>query len=249
MTPIRSIRDAEELSAYLDNQLPVADRSRLEARLASETQLNDILKDLQEARALLKKTPLQRVPRNFYLTAKMAGVRPPMPRSLPVFRMASVAAAIILFLSYAGNLINPIAAAPSLAQAPLGLGGGCDPNIAANCGESLGAFDRSSGFGGGPKQEYALATPGVLSVAPSFQVTPPPESTETAGRKMTELPTEIAAMPVEPVQQSQLTTDQAKTTRPWLFDLRITLVVLFVVFAAITLVIRQTTIARWQKRS
>ena len=249
MTPIRSIRDAEELSAYLDNQLPVADLARLETRLASEPPLKEILKDLQEARALLKKTPMQRVPRNFYLTAKMAGVRPPMPRSLPVFRLASVAAAIILFLSFAGNLINPIAAAPSMVQAPLGLGGGCDPSIATNCGERMGAFERGSGFGGGPKENYDIAGPGVLSAASGFLGTPTPEVTDSSGMKTVEQPTEIAAMPVEPVPESQVAADQTKTSQPWVNDLRFMMITLFVVFGVIALVIRQSTIARWQKRS
>ena len=82
MTP-PSFRDIETLTAYLDGQLDSAHRQRLESRLGSEPELKATLDALRESRAVLRRLPQRRAPRNFTLTPKMAGIKPPLPRSYP----------------------------------------------------------------------------------------------------------------------------------------------------------------------
>lgn len=127
MSPSPSFRDVELLSAYLDGQLSQADSARLEARIKTETELRTVYDDLRRSRALLRKLPARRAPRNFRLTPEMAGIRPPLPRFFPVFRLASALAAILLFFSYAINLSVSTTAASTRAAAPasaFAVGGG-----------------------------------------------------------------------------------------------------------------------------
>lgn len=115
-----SFRDIELLSSYLDMQLSKADSARLEARLKTDPQLRSAYEDLRQARTLLGKLPARRAPRNFTLTPRMAGIKPPLPAVFPFFRLASVFALIALFVGYAIDLSVPAtigihAAAPALA--------------------------------------------------------------------------------------------------------------------------------------
>ncbi len=123
-----SFRDAELISAYLDGQLSPSQKTALEARLKTEPQLREILVELGQARTLLRKLPARRAPRNFTLSPKMAGVRPPLPASFPIFRFASALAAILFFFAFAANLSGPaLATFAAVAPAPiLGRGGGGD---------------------------------------------------------------------------------------------------------------------------
>ncbi len=134
-----SFRDLEHLSAYLDGQLAQAERTCLDTRLAADPNLSAALDELRAARAILRRTPPRRAPRNFTLTPKMAGIRPPVPRAVPVFRFASAITTLVLFLSFAGNLLGSftMAAAPKAAESP-GLGGG---------------------YGGGPAENVSVPAP------------------------------------------------------------------------------------------
>jgi anti-sigma factor RsiW len=126
MTTI-NFRDIEQLSAYLDGELSQAEKTRLESRLASDRELASALADLRQTRSILRRMPKRRAPRNFMLTPKMAGIRPPVPRAVPALSWAS-AVAVLLFVCTAGfNLLGKIsfgAAAPMMASAPQGMGGG-----------------------------------------------------------------------------------------------------------------------------
>lgn len=119
-----SFHDIELLSAHLDGQLSQVDAARLEARLKSDPDLRAVYDDLRQSRAVLRKLPARRAPRNFTLTPKMAGVRPPLPRAFPVFRLASVLAAILFFFSYAINLSVPAVASIQAAGPQAGGRGG-----------------------------------------------------------------------------------------------------------------------------
>ncbi len=123
-----SFRDVEQLNAYLDGELDATQRRRLESRLGSDPELKSILDELREARMVLRRLPQRRAPRNFTLTPKMAGVKPPLPRAYPVFRYASAFAAILLFLSYASNFLPrfsmPMGAAAPAMEMQTGIGGG-----------------------------------------------------------------------------------------------------------------------------
>jgi anti-sigma factor RsiW len=111
-------RDLELLSSYLDGELSTSDSTRLEARLKTDPQLVSVLDDLRAARSLLRKLPKRRAPRNFTLTRRMVGLNPPLPRSYPAFRFATVVATLLFFFTFGINAL-----APQLAQ-PIGVGGG-----------------------------------------------------------------------------------------------------------------------------
>ncbi len=151
-----SFHDAERLSAYLDGQLSQAERTRLEKCLSSEAELAAALADLRQARALLRRTPQRRAPRNFTLTPRMAGIKPPVPRLVPALSWASAVAALAFLFTLGTNLVGRLSfgiAAPMMAAAPRGIGGGA-PDTA-----------EAYGIGGGP-----TATP--LPMAMNAQETP-----------------------------------------------------------------------------
>jgi anti-sigma factor RsiW len=123
-----TFRDIEQLSAFLDGQLSSAEKTRLESRLAANPELGVALDDLRQARAILRRTPQRRAPRNFTLTPRMAGIRPPVPRAVPAFSWASAIAMLLFVCTLGTNLLGQFsfgAAAPMMAAAPeYGIGGG-----------------------------------------------------------------------------------------------------------------------------
>ena len=119
--------DMENLSAYLDGQLSQSERTRLEMRLQAEPDLAAALEELRQTRALLKHIPPRRAPRNFTLTPGMAGIQPPIPRLVPVFSWASAVAMLLFIFTLGTSLVGQLSintAAPMLAAAPSGFGGG-----------------------------------------------------------------------------------------------------------------------------
>jgi hypothetical protein len=121
-----SSRDLQSLSAYLDSQLSRAEAARLEARLASEPDLAQALQALRHTRALLRRTPRRRIPRNFLLNSRMVGIRPPIPRLVPALSWASAVAAALFLITLGSSLIVPLsqsAPAPMMAAAPLAVAG------------------------------------------------------------------------------------------------------------------------------
>jgi len=149
-----SFRDIKQLSAYLDGELSQAERARLESRIARDAGLSAALDELRTTRALLRHMPRRGAPHSFTLTPKMAGLRPPLPRAVPVLRFASVVAALLLFVSFAGNLLGPITMA---AQAP------APQELAPAYG---------GGVGGGP----AETAPEVTDKGLVFEATSTPEA-------------------------------------------------------------------------
>ncbi len=122
-------RDIELLSSYLDGQLSSAEAARLETRLRTDPEMRSVLQDLRGARSLLRQLPMRKAPRNFTLTPKMVGKNPPLPRSYPVFRFSATLATIMLFFTYALNVLGPqLAAQP----AAFGMGGGGAPDTFAS---------------------------------------------------------------------------------------------------------------------
>jgi hypothetical protein len=99
-----SIRDYEQLSAYLDGQLSIAEKRRLEARLNEQPELRSALEELGETRSLLRMAPRKRAPRNFTLTPSMVRESQPQRRSLlnmfPALSFASALAALALVFSF-----------------------------------------------------------------------------------------------------------------------------------------------------
>ena len=119
--------DLELLSSYLDGQLSLSDSARLESRLKSDGRLVSALDDLRAARTLLRQLPKRRAPRNFTLTRKMVGLKPPLPRTYPVFKFTTAFAAFLFFISVFATRTSQLAAsAPAPASYGIGSGGGAD---------------------------------------------------------------------------------------------------------------------------
>ncbi len=169
-----NFRDVELLSAYLDGRLNPSDAAHLEARLASDANLKATLEDLRHTRGVLRRLPQRRAPRNFRLTPKMAGIKPPEPRAYPAFRFATALAAFLFLASVAVNAITPIAA-PRLAAAPaapLGMGGG---------GGYGGGPSESQPVGGGSGQLTEAPAATQAAAAPFAAVMPTPTAEGTMG--------------------------------------------------------------------
>ncbi len=126
-------RDIQRVSAYLDGQLSRSEKERLERRLKSDPALVAALEDLRQTRLLLRRTPQRRAPRNFTLTPRMAGVRPPVPRLVPAFSWASAVAMLLFIFTLGSSLLGGLslaAQAPMQAAAPNAYGGGGLPPAA-----------------------------------------------------------------------------------------------------------------------
>lgn len=166
-----SFRDVEQLSAYLDGQLSQAESARLRSRVEADPELAAALGDLREARSILRRTPQRRAPRNFTLTPKMAGIRPPVPRAVPALSWASVAAVIMFVFTLGGNLLGQFtfgAAAPMMASAPEANGVG-------------------GGYGGGPAATEAPLQEDMaqLTATPEMYALTAPEPTPEPGMRLT----------------------------------------------------------------
>ena len=119
-----SMRDYENLSAYLDGQLSNSEKLRLEARMLANPELRSVLDEMSRTRALLRSAPRRRAPRNFTLSPAQAGLRA-KPRSFfdffPVLSFTSALAILALVFSLMlGPGGTPLSPVPELAApAPL----------------------------------------------------------------------------------------------------------------------------------
>src|SRR5690349_20667774 len=160
---MNGFHDIEQLSAYLDGQLSPSDSARLESRLQSDPELASAYDDLRATRGILRKLPSRRAPRNFTLTRKMAGLKPPLPRTYFTFRFATAFATILFAFTVAVNNIAPrIAYNPALLNYGSG-GGGC-----------------TGGCGGGPDTVYQ---------APLSEAAPAATEESSAAAQMAPAPT------------------------------------------------------------
>jgi hypothetical protein len=150
---MKKFREIEQLSAYLDGQLSTSALARMETRLNSDPELASVLNDLRATRSILRKLPKRKAPRNFTLTRQMVGLKPPLPRTYPVFRFATAFASLMLMLSLTVNAMSPY--------------------VSFNLGNSMYGF----GYGGGSDMEMAAAeqpaaaedSAPMMELAPSMQ--------------------------------------------------------------------------------
>ena len=178
-----SFRDVEQLSASLDGQLSQAEKTRLEARIQLDPALSAALVDLRQARAILRRTPKRRLPRNFTLTPKMAGIRPPVPRLVPAFSWASAVAMLLFVCTLGTNLLGRLsfgAAAPLMAAAPSGMGGGVGGGPAAT---QPPAGMETLPLGTPTPEMLALLTPEATQV-PDARTIQPQVTSKTPSRPM-----------------------------------------------------------------
>ncbi len=104
-TPDVSERDIEQLSAYIDEQLPPEERAALEERLREDAALRAELDAMQRTVSLIRALEPMRAPRDFTLsTQDVAGIEqeePPQRIVRPAFRsgwIVGLAAAIVVVL-------------------------------------------------------------------------------------------------------------------------------------------------------
>lgn len=119
-----NFRDIEKLSAYLDGQLKESEAARVETLLKTNPELASLLEELRQSQAILRRLPQRRAPRNFTLTPKMVGQKPPLPRAYPIFRFATAMATFLLVFSFAANFLSPSLSMIASNPMAYGIGGG-----------------------------------------------------------------------------------------------------------------------------
>lgn len=243
-----SFRDVEKLSAYLDGQLKPSEKARLESRLQSDPELASILKELRQARGLLRQLPQRRAPRNFTLTPKMVGQKPPLPRTYPAFRFASALATLLLFLTFATNFMAP-RLQPVAAPVPYGMGGGggADPELESQLVATAEAAQ--------PAQEMPAAE------APSVPGTPTPAATEAlpstedqARVEPTLGPSEKSGVQVEPTGDTfaqQVPAEEPDRTPAPLISapVQLGLAIIAVLSALVAFLLRNAAIRQWRAKT
>ena len=175
-------RHMQQLSAYLDGQLPAWQTARLEKRLGTDADLRAEYETLLYNRSLLRGLPSRRVPRNFTLTPDM--VRAPR-RQLPLFlvptlRFSSSAAALVLVLTFvlelAGGLAPRMAmtAQEAMPQAVMEMAADAPQTEATPMillwnpqppGMGGGMDTLAEGMGGGPSSEPAMDSALTMEMA------------------------------------------------------------------------------------
>jgi anti-sigma factor RsiW len=113
-------RDWTALSAYLDGQLSLREKKRLERRLEGNPALKAGLEELRRTREVLRQQPRLRAPRHFTLTPEMAGMKLPH-RAYPAVRLAAVLASVLFVVVFLGDvlLIRGTSSVPQTASAPV----------------------------------------------------------------------------------------------------------------------------------
>jgi anti-sigma factor RsiW len=206
-----NFRDVELLSAYLDGELPQAESARLETRLKTDPQLRTVFDELSQSRALLRKLPARRAPRNFMLTPKMAGVKPPVPRAFPLFRFASALAAILFFFSFTLNLTVPMLSGLGGASAPMpayGIGGGEPAQEAAPAAPPAAAVQEAPAATEAPAALAPAAPAPTMAAQDAYGLTPTPETMRTLAAAETETPAPTEAASAGPAQSKMSPTEE-----------------------------------------
>jgi len=233
-------RDIELLSAYLDGELKPSDLNKLEARLKLDPELAPVLNDLRATRTLLRKLPSRKAPRNFTLTRQMAGLNPPLPRTYPIFRLATVVATLLFFLSFGINTFGTQMASQSM----FGIGGG---------------------GGGGEVESYAAEAPAMEApaapaepAAPSADSALAPQTTEVPpseeAARIVETPSEkngegenVAGQGQPPAPEEALQSSEMQNPPPLVSSVwQIGLAVAAVIGALLMGLLRQLSARRWK---
>ena len=230
-----NFRDVELLSSYLDGQTSPSDSTRLNTRLQTDLGLASALDALRESRSLLRRLPHRRAPRNFLLTPKMVGRRPPLPRSYPVFRFATALATILFALSFLN--LHPItfgASAP--ASAAYGMGGAAtqppatQPPVMA------------------PATQPPVPQPTIVELVPAATQPPAPQAT----MESVVLPTATLEPAADQNRSAQETTSPKNAgepaPRPLLSTWQIGFAIVALLGAASMLVIQRLAARKWRAK-
>jgi hypothetical protein len=243
-----NFRDVELLSAYLDGRLNPSEAARLEARLSADTNLKSSLDDLRQTRALLRQLPQRRAPRNFRLTPKMAGIRPPAPRAYPAFRLATGLVALLFVAAVGLNAVVPFAASRLAAPtAPQGYGMGGGGGGAGGSGQEESQLAGQTEAP--PQAPLAAAMPtmtaeGTMSIEAATEA--PAQAQDTGPAEATEEAANKSALAQPPGAQ------EAASAQPVPVGLIIVLGVATLVFAAVAWLLRsrndQRIRGRWNQK-
>lgn len=90
-----SKKDWELLSAYVDGELQGKNLKYVEDRLKTDARLQHALEDMQQMKSAMAQVRHVRAPRNFTITAEMAGQKPRERQMYMAFRFASVLASVL----------------------------------------------------------------------------------------------------------------------------------------------------------
>jgi anti-sigma factor RsiW len=261
MNQTSSFRDVEKLSAYLDGQLKPSEVARLESRLQSDPELASVLNELRQVRGLLHRLPQRRAPRNFTLTPKMVGQKPPMPRTYPVFRFATVLATLLLFFTFATNFVAP-RLVRTAAPYPYGIGGGGggggDGEVAPELQMEAAPEEPAQAEAAEPAEEPVVPeeelTPPELPVPAPTMLAPP--ANDSARAEPTVGPSEKSGVQVAPTAEAfaQQTipneTEQAQPlSRPINTTVQIVLAVVAVLSGLVALALRYSAIRKWRAKA
>ncbi|MFC2028435.1 hypothetical protein ACFLTX_00740 [Chloroflexota bacterium] len=241
----KSFRNVIKLSSLIDGDLSTADSAKMVEYIKNDQESQDILDLLTQAKHILKNTPKHRSPRNFQLSPKMVGLKPPIPRSVPIFRMASAATALVLVISFAIMNVFPAVigermSADAYPAQFAGKGGGCGYDNPADCPPPMEAAPEY-GIGGG---EPILETPeSAMALAPETDannLASPNESPDGDTLRTMESPTENLEMKSSPPEPSK--PFFSLNTVQW------GLLLLTLTMISAGIFIRQIRIFTWRKR-
>lgn len=242
-----SFRDVEKLSAYLDGQLKPSEKARLESRLQSDPELASILKELRQTRGLLRQLPKRRAPRNFTLTPKMVGQKPPLPRTYPVFRLATVLATLLLFFTFATNFMAPrlTRTAAPYAYGMGGGGGGAPETELQSATEEAAQLMLESAPAEEPAAPAGTPTPmGTLLATPSAQDSANAEPTLRASEK-----SGVQAAPTSDAFRQLIPEEQPPQAAPISAPVQIVLGVIAILSALVAFILRTTAIRKWRAKA
>ncbi len=249
MTQTPSFHDVEKLSAYLDGQLKSSEIARLESRLQTDPELASVLKDLRQARGILRQLPQRRAPRNFTLTPKMVGQKPPLPRTYPVFRFATVLATLLLFFTFATNFMAPrltrTAAPFAYGMGGYGGGGGGEPESTMEAAPEAAAPALQAPVATEAPAEAPAPAPTLMvpSANDSVRAEPTLQASEKSG--IQQAPTgETLAQQTAPLQ-----TPQPQPSKPINATWQIVLAGIAIVSGLIAFILRYSAIQKWRAKA
>jgi hypothetical protein len=246
---MKNFRDIELLSSYLDGQLSPSESARLEARLSSDPELASAFDDLRAARGILRKLPSRKAPRNFTLTRQMVGLKPPLPRSYPFFRLSTALATALLTLTFAANLVAPRLSyvGPINTGFGGGFGGGGVAESAPATEEPLVMMlevPATDGSPAGVVEDSAAPT----TATPAGTAAPAPAATEApAAKQMTTPPEVVAQPPVENQAEAESAVAEPTQSQPLIpVTWQAVLLVLGISSGLTAFLLRRSAIQKWR---
>ena len=243
---IKSFRNIINLSLYLDGDLSPSKKVKVEEEINKDQQSQEILNLMQQVKFLLKSTPKRKIPKNFLLTPEMVGMKPPVPHSVPIFRMASVAAALVFVFSFAITNVYPSLIAPKLssntlmAQGMGGGGGGCGYDDPADCPPQVEGAQAFGVGGGAPETEVPMAAATAPSIDNSTESIPE-ETPDGSNLRMTE------PVPDEGIQP-KIGSENLPRQLFELNSIQLVSIGVSVFLILIVIIIRQYGTFKWRKR-